>query len=297
MTPEAWAEQVRSGPVLLDGGLGTLLIAAGLEVGRAPEWWLLERPEEIAAIHDVYVEAGSDVIHAVTFGGSPTKLRAVGLEGRCQELTGLAVQLARQAAGGRALVAGDIGPCSLHLPPLGTAREEDLEEVFREQAQILAEAGADLLSIETMYDLREARAAVRAAAGTGLPVLASMTFESRPRGFFTIMGNPLVPSLQELAEAGAHAVGFNCSLTPAEMLPMVRPAAAELEVPLIAQPNAGQPRATPEGITYDADPDEFARHILEMVEHGARIVGGCCGSEPEFIRRIRQGLDRDRPAG
>ncbi|MGD1148215.1 MAG: homocysteine S-methyltransferase family protein [Thermoanaerobaculaceae bacterium] len=277
--------------VLLDGGLGSMLIAAGLEAGRAPEWWNLDHPERIEALHRAYLEAGSDVVHTNTFGGNPLRLAAGGLPGRCREVNSAAVEIARRACGGTGLVAGDVGPTGHMLPPLGGATVEQLQRAFREQAEALAEAGVDLISIETMSDLREALAAVEAARATGLAVHASMTFERRRRGVFTIMGDPLVPSLTALADAGADAVGCNCSVTSAEMATMVREAAPLVRVPLSAQPNAGQPRVTLEGVVYDASPVTFARDIAAMVEAGAAMVGGCCGTTPEFIRQARATLD------
>lgn len=288
MTPEALAARLREGPLLLDGGMGSLLIAAGLQKGSAPEAWLFDRPEEVEAAHRAYAEAGSEVLHTDTFGGTPPKLKASGLEGRCAEASRRAVDLARRAASGRALVAGDLGPTGLMRPPVGQASEEDHLAAYAEQAAALADAGADLLSIETQYDLREALAAVRAARATGLPVIASMTFEKKKRGFFTIMGDPLVPSLRALADAGAHAVGLNCSVTSGVMLDMVREAVPALPVPLAAQPNAGQPRVTPDGVAYDADPEAFARDMLAMARAGARLLGGCCGTDPSFISRARR---------
>jgi 5-methyltetrahydrofolate--homocysteine methyltransferase len=276
--------------LLLDGGMGSLLMAAGLERGRAPEWWNLEHPERIEAAHRGYVEAGSDVVHTNSFGASPPKLKAAGLAGRCREVTAAAMAIARTACRASTLVAGDVGPTGLLLPPVGQTSVEEIADALREQVGALAEAGADLISIETMYDLREALAAVGAARATGLPVLASMTFESRKRGFFTIMGDPLGASLAALADAGADAVGFNCSVTSSVMLGMVAEARRSVSAPVVAQPNAGQPRVTAEGTTYDASPEEFARDVVAMVEAGARLVGGCCGTTPEFIACARAAL-------
>lgn len=299
-------ERLEEGVLLLDGGLGSLLIAMGLESGRASEAWIAEQPERVVEAHRAYVEAGSDVIHTATFGASPPKLEAAGLAGRCRELNSAAVALARRAAGsgrlrlpasGGTLIAGDVGPTGKLLPPMGGAGEESLYRAFREQTEALAEAGADLISIETMYDLREALAAVRAARETGLPVMASMTFEARPRGFFTIMGNRLGESLEALAGAGAAVVGLNCGVGSGEMLAMVREAAS-LGLPLAAQPNAGKPRATPDGVVYeDASPESFARDLTAMADAGARLLGGCCGTDPAFIRHAREALDRRREAG
>jgi 5-methyltetrahydrofolate--homocysteine methyltransferase len=262
----------------------------GLEQGRAPEHWNLEHPDRVTEAHRLYVEAGCDLVHTNTFGASPPKLAAAKLEGQCAKINRIAVRLAREAAGTRALVAGDIGPTGLSLPPMGDASEAQLEAAFVEQTAAQAEGGADLLSIETMFDLREALCAVRAAVAAGLPVLASMTFEARPRGFFTIMGDPLEASLRALSEAGAHVVGFNCSVTSDVMVGMVERACGALSVPVVAQPNAGQPRATQAGVVYDADPERFADDLARMVQAGARLVGGCCGTNPEFMRRARAAL-------
>lgn len=278
-------------PLLLDGGLGSLLIAEGLSAGQAPEAWVLEHPDRIVAAHRAYVDAGSDIIHAVTFGGAPPKLAAAGLEGRCREVNTAAVGLALRACGPDTLVAGDVGPTGKFLPPMGTASEADFDAAFAEQCAVLADAGADLISIETMVDVREALAAVRAAAATGLPVLASMTFEARKRGFFTIMGDRLVHSLEAMAEAGADVVGLNCSVTSGEMVPMVEEAVSGQNAPVVAQPNAGQPRMTTEGVVYDASADRFVDDLMAMVASGARIVGGCCGTDPRFLGLARAALD------
>lgn len=283
-----------SARVLLDGAMGTELFAAGLKQGRAPEWWNLEHPERVAAVNKSYADAGSDIVVTNTFGGTPIKLATVGLEGRCAEVNAAAVALAREACCGKTLIAGDIGPSGEFLAPMGTATVGALREAFNEQARALADAGADLLIIETMYDLREAEVATAAAAATGLPVISTMTFESKRRGYFTIMGNRIGPSLKALAEAGASAVGFNCSVVPRDMLGMVREASAAIELPIVAQPNAGQPEVTPDGLVYDAEPDTFAAELLELAEAGARLVGGCCGTNPDFIRAVRAKLDSKR---
>jgi methionine synthase I (cobalamin-dependent) len=291
VTPDGLRALLEPGVVLLDGGMGSLLMAAGLERGRAPEWWNLERPGRVEAAHRGYVEAGSDLVHTNTFGASPPKLQAAGLGGRCREVAAAAVALARNACGPSKLVAGDVGPTGLLLPPVGQASVEEIADAFREQVGALAGAGADLISVETMYDLREALVAVAAARETGLAVVASMTFEARKRGFFTIMGDPLADSLAALAGAGADAVGCNCSVTSSVMVGMVAEARRSVSVPISAQPNAGQPRITPAGPVYDVTPDDFARDLVAMVAAGASLVGGCCGTSPEFIRSARAALD------
>jgi len=291
MTKAELLARIASKPLLLDGGLGSLLIAQGLAAGQAPEAWAFEHPDRIVAAHRAYVDAGSDIIHAVTFGGSAPKLAAAGLEGRCREVNKTAVALARKACGPNTLVAGDVGPTGKFLPPMGTAAEADFDAAFAEQCTTLAEAGADLISIETMVDLREALAAVRAAAATGLPVLASMTFDAKKRGFFTIMGDRLVHSLKAMDEAGATVVGFNCSVTSVEMVRMVEEAVAGQDAPVVAQPNAGQPRMTADGVVYDASAERFVADLMAMVKAGARVVGGCCGTVPAFMAQARAALD------
>jgi len=290
MDPAALLARLSRGVLVLDGGLGSLLIDMGLEAGRAPEWWNLEHPQRVSSVHRSYVQAGSQLIHANSFGGSAPKLRSVGLEGRVVEVNLAAARLARAAAGEGVLVAGDLGPTGRMFPPMGDATEAELEHTFAEQAAALCDGGADLLSIETMYDLREARAAVRGALRTGLAVIASMTFERKKRGVFTIVGDRLVGALQALQAEGAQAVGFNCSVTSDEMVGFVREASGEVDAPLVAQANAGQPRATPEGVLYDADPRRFAADVAEMVRAGARLVGGCCGTDPGFIRAMSEAL-------
>ncbi len=284
-------ERLEREVLLLDGGVGSELIAMGLQLGQAPERWVVEHPDRVREVHRRYAEAGSDIIHTVTFGGTPLKLEAAGLDGRCEEINSAAVRLAREAAGEAALVAGDMGPTGQLFPPMGTATEELLLENFQRQAEVLVSAGADLISIETMYDLREAVLAVRAAHAAGAQVFASMTFDVKKRGFFTIVGDRIPPSLVALREAGALAVGLNCSVTATQMLPMVAEACQGGVQAVIAQPNAGQPRATVTGVVYDADPASFARELVELVDAGARVVGGCCGTDPHFIRAARAALD------
>jgi 5-methyltetrahydrofolate--homocysteine methyltransferase len=284
---------LNEGPLLLDGAMGTMLMAAGLAPGQAPEKWVLERPEAVAAVHRAYASSGADVLLTCTFGGSPPKLAAAGLPGRCAEANRHAVGLAREAAGA-ALVAGDIGPTGLLLPPVGTASEAELAAAFAEQVEALVGAGVDLLLIETMFDLREAMAAVEAAVPSGVAVLAAMTFEARRRGAFTVMGDPLAGSLAALAAAGAAAVGCNCSVTAPAMAEMIRVARETVEAPLLAEPNAGQPHVGSEGTTYDERPESFAAGLASLVAAGASLVGGCCGTTPDHIRAARAALDASR---
>lgn len=294
MTADELRARLAAEVLLLDGAMGTMLMAAGLEGGKAPDCWTLERPEAVAAVHRAYVEAGSDAILTNTFGSSPAQLAAAGLEGRCEEINRRAVDIARGAVGRGVLLGGDLGPCGLLLPPVGDARELQIADGFAVQAEALAGAGVDFLIVETMFDLREAVAAVRAATATGLATVASMTFVVRRRGTFTVMGDPLIDSLQALSDLGAVAVGCNCSVTSAEMVGMIRSLGERTTGPFVAQPNAGKPRPTADGVAYDTSEDEFSSDLVAMVAAGARAVGGCCGTTPAFIRRARTALDEAR---
>lgn len=283
-------------PLLLDGGIGSALIAQGLEAGQAPERWLLEHPERVADVHRAYVAAGCDIIQTNTFGANPARLaHSDQLAGRCAEINSLAVALAREAAGSSVLVAGNIGPVATWLPR-DEAPASSLQQAFEEQASALAAAGVDLISIETMCDLREALAALRAAIATELPVIVSMCFEEHEGGFCSLAGDPLEISLHELAEGGATALGFNCNLDPAQALSLARQALPLTDLPLVLQPCAGQPQLGGDRPQYPTTASGFVSHQLGAVGAGVAAVGGCCGTTPEFIAALRTALD-DRSGG
>ena len=282
-------------PLILDGGLGSMLLARGLASGEAPERWNLERAADLEAVHRAYVEAGSEAIHTSSFGASSLRLAAFGLAAEHDRINRAAVEIARRA--GARFVIADIGPTGDYLPPVGKADPEAMRRAFLAQGRVLADAGADGFHVETMTDLREAQIALQALreAAPGLPVMVSLTFERKRRGFFTIMGNPLVAALTELAREGAAAAGANCSIVSADMAALVEEARAGLratgiDLPLVAQANAGQPRMTADGVVYDHDPDAFATDVGLMVASGARIVGGCCGTDPSTISALSRAL-------
>ena len=300
-------ERLHRGPcLLLDGGLGSELIARGLPLGTPPDRWTLERPGEVAAVHRAYVEAGSDAIHANTFGANAARLVRYGLSDRIVALNRTAARLAREAAAH--FVIADIGPTGEHLPPVGRGDLEEWRRHFEEQGRILAAAevgpqvvvaaqaavcpqpAVDAFHVETMSDVREALVALEALREVAptLPVLVSLTFERKKRGFFTIMGDPLGPSLIRLWEAGAAAVGANCSIVSRDMLDLAREALASTRAPIVLQPNAGSPERTPDGIRYAQDPEEFAEDLASLLTE-PRIValGGCCGTDPRFIAALR----------
>jgi len=279
---------------LLDGGLGSLLIARGLQAGAAPESWVESRPGEIRRAHADYVAAGSDAVHAATFGANPIRLERFGLAMRCEEINAAAVRLARES--GARFVLADIGPTGEYLQPVGSGDPTAWREAFVRQARALAALGPDApdaLHVETMSDLREALIALEALreGAPSLPVMVSLTFERKKRGFFTIMGNSLAASLRALAEAGADAVGANCSVTSGDMLSLAREARAAVDLPLVLQPNAGQPDLTSGAAAYAQTPEAFADEMAAVAAEGVQMVGGCCGTDPRFIRELRKRLD------
>ena len=270
--------------------MGTMLQAAGLKMGELPELWNLTEPEKIAAVHRAYIEAGSRVIYTNTFGVNRFKSARCGRSPA--ELVHAAVRCAKDAAGDRPVkVALDVGPLGQLLEPLGTLRFEEAYDVFREIMTAGEEAGADLIVIETMSDLYEVKAAVLAAKeNTGLPVWVTMTFEQSGRSF---VGTTVASMALTLTGLGADALGFNCSLGPKELLPLVRELRRWTDLPLILKPNAGLP--DPATGAYHITPEEFARELLPALDLGVHILGGCCGTTPEFIRALNAALPETVP--
>ena len=286
---------VRSRTVLLDGALGTELMARGLPAGTPPELWNVDRPDAVREIHAAYFEAGSDVVSTNSFGGSPLKLAAHGLAARAFELNRAAARLAREAAPAGRFVAGSMGPTGTFLSPQGPATEEDLVAAFAEQARGLADGGVDVFLIETQYDLREALAALRGVrAVSDRPVFVTMTFNAFPRGYFTLMGDAAPKAAAELEKAGAAAVGANCTLTTEQMAGCVRALRPATALPLIAQANAGRPEARPDGtVRYSQTVEDYVRFVPEIVRAGAALVGGCCGTDPEYIRAAARAIRQE----
>ena len=283
--------RLHSGPALIaDGAMGTMLQTAGLPPGRPGEAWVLERPEAVVAVHQAYIEAGADLILSCTFGGTRPRLEHAGLAERVAEINRRAVEVAREAAAGRAYIAGDIGPLGELLAPLGQRTYEEAVEIFAEQAAGLAAGRPDVLYIETMSSLDEARAAVEGArrADPDLPLTATLSFDTKGR---TNMGVRPAQAAQALVELGVVACGANCGAS----LEMTEQALREMhealpQAVLIAKPNAGIPRMVSGQVVYDATPEIMADYGRRFVALGARIVGGCCGSTPAHIQAIAQTL-------
>lgn len=268
--------------VFLDGGMGTMLQSMGIGTEHVPETLNLTNPEVIKKIHKMYVESGSDIIYANTFGANRFKL------GRCghsvQEIVGAAVKNAREAADGKALAALDIGPLGQLLEPSGTLAFEDAYDCFREI--VLAGKDADIIVIETMTDLYEAKAALLAAKeNSDKPVLVTMTFEENMRTFTGVLPEAAAAVLTGL---GADAVGVNCSLGPAELFPVLEKICENTPLPVIAKPNAGLP--DPATGLFNVSPEDFAAASLKLASAGVSVFGGCCGTSPDHIKALISAL-------
>lgn len=278
------------GEVLVgDGAWGTQLMARGLPPGQPPEWFALERPEVIEEVARLYVEAGADLVTTDTFGGNRFRLEIHGLAGELARVNRQAVEAVKRAVAGRALVSASVGPSGQLLEPYGDASPAAVEAAFAEQVRVLAEAGADLVCIETMSDLTEATCAVKAAkaAAPGLPVMATMTFEPNPRGYFTVMGTSIEQAVAGLVAAGADVVGSNCGTGITDMIGIARAMVQRSGVPIAIQPNAGLPETEGGAIVYRETPDSMAARVPELLDLGVAIVGGCCGTTPQHTRAIR----------
>jgi 5-methyltetrahydrofolate--homocysteine methyltransferase len=272
-------------PVLLDGGMGTLLQDRGLDDGGAGELWNVEHPEAVRETHEAYARAGARILTTNTFGGTRPRLQMHGLEDRVYELNRAAAALARSVAVEHgALVAGDLGPTGELLAPLGTLQPDEAQAIFEEQLRGLRDGGIDLVLIETMSDLAEVEAAVAAARSVvpDLPVVATLSFDTNLR---SMMGVRPADAVTALAAAGVDAVGANCGRGPQEMEAI----AAELAgarpegLLLVAQTNAGLPQVVGDHFEYDQSPGELAEHAARLHTIGIDLIGACCGSTPEHI--------------
>jgi len=285
---EAIFELIKKRTVLLDGGMGTELFKRGFPQGACPESWNVERPEVVKEIHKSYYDAGSDAVLTNSFGGSRIKLSSYGLEKRCWELNYAAAKIGNEAKPKGRFLGGSIGPTGKFLKPQGDFSESEFEDAFAEQARGLAEGGVDFLLIETQYDLKEALCALRGARkASQLPVFVTMTFDHKPRGFFTMMGNSVAQCIKELEGQGVPAVGSNCNLNSEEMAELVKAMRELTSLPVIAQANAGKPSLTDEGkVAYSQGLEDYLRFIPQIIQNGANLVGGCCGTNPDYIKRM-----------
>ncbi len=298
MKARGWevVERVRRGEILLfDGGYGTMLFAAGLLNGACPELWNDTHPDVVRGIHRGYFDAGSEIVETNTFGATRLKLKEYGIGDRTRELNNKGARLAKAVAPSERFVAGSIGPTSCVPAEFGVgdnvATDNEYYENFREQAEALAEGGVDLFAVETMMFPQEAAAAIRACkVVTDLPVMATMFFQyeelhDRDR---TMWGESPAEVAKGLLTAGADIVGMNCGRGPDRAIAIIREMRGVTDAPLVAYPNAGLPVTRGDHVEYELGPEAMAREYPSLLDAGCNIVGACCGSNPEHIRRIAE---------
>lgn len=301
MTKKEFREYLSKGAIVLDGATGTNLMAAGMPIGVCPEAWVMEHQDVLYDLQSAYVKAGTNIVYAPTFTGNRIKLEEYGLEDRIEEINTELVRLSKRAVDGKALVAGDMTMTGKQLFPLGDLMFEELVDVYKEQASILDHAGADLFVVETMMSLQECRAAVIAIKEVSdLPIMVTLSYNEDGR---TLFGTPPETAVVVLQSLGVDAIGINCSTGPMEMVELVEKMAQYSTVPILAKPNAGLPELEDDKTVYKMTPQEFADAAVALVNAGASIVGGCCGTTPEHIKAlsdavrelpIRKPLERHR---
>lgn len=291
---KSWNSLLEEKKVLIaDGGWGTEFVQKGLAPGECPESWNLSRRKDVLAVASSYVQAGADIVLTNTFGGTRMKLAKAGLDSKTGEINRLGAEISRQAAADRSLIFASIGPTGEFMKPLGMASEEEMLRDFAEQARALAEGGADGIVIETMTDLAEAKAALRAVKeNTNLPVAVTLTFDKGKKGYATIMGIRPEQAARELEKSGADIVGANCGAGIENMVDLMKVMRRATQLPIWCKPNAGLPELVGGRTLYRESPEMMASQFKSLVDAGARIVGGCCGTTPAHIRLFVRERDR-----
>ncbi len=283
MTKSEFAALAAKGTILLDGATGSNLMKAGMPIGVCAEAWIRDNPQALLALQQAYVEAGTHILYAPTFSANRHSLARHGLQDQVAELNRDLLALAKQA--GAPYVAGDMTTTGIPLEPLGTMKYNELFDVYAEQAAALHEGGADLIVVETMLGLEETTVALEAVQSVcDLPVMCSLTVQTDGSLYF---GGSLLEAAPVLQALGASAVGINCSLGPEQLVSLVRNLRQAVEIPLLVKPNAGMPLITEQGeAVYPLGPEEFAQAMRPILEAGATLVGGCCGTDPRYIARL-----------
>jgi 5-methyltetrahydrofolate--homocysteine methyltransferase len=284
-------ERVRAGEILVaDGAMGTMLMAQGLKPGEPPESLNLTKPAALESVAKAYLEAGAEIIQTNTFGGSPLKLSLHGLDKKTEEINQNAVGAVKRAVANNAYVSGSCGPSGKLLKPYGDTDSHAMYESFEQQIAVLIEAGVDILCVETMTDLSEAILAVKAAKrlDATVPVMATMTFDPTPKGFYTVMGVNVEQAAKGLEDAGADIVGSNCGNGIENMIKIAKEFKSLSTLPIIIQSNAGIPEMKGTETIYPETPEFMGEKAKELARVGVSIIGGCCGTTPEHIKSIRK---------
>ena len=275
--------------VILDGAMGTMLQDVGLKMIKNPEDYNITNKDKIEKIHKMYVDAGADIILTNTFGANDVRLKSSYFT--VYEIVKSAVEIAKKSVNGtKCLVALDVGPLGEFINPKGSIEYEDAIEIFKKQIKVGVNQGVDLIMIETMMDLDEMKSAVIAAKDiTNKPIFVTMTFN---KDLKTIFGYTVKDMVIELEKLGVDALGFNCSTGPKDMIELVREARYLTKLPIIAMPNRGKPKVIEDKLVYDMTKEEFLNYIKQIISSGANIVGGCCGTTPEFISELNKNLNK-----
>lgn len=291
----ALLDRLGKGEVLVcDGAMGTLLMERGLRPGECPERWNLERPEVLVEIAQRYAEAGADIVSTNTFGGSPLKLAQYGLNLQTEKINVSAVQSARHAVGRNVMVAGSCGPSGRLLKPYGDTDADEMYESFRRQLCSILDEGVDTIIVETMTDLAEAVLAVKAARSItrDVPVMATLTFDDTPRGFYTVMGVTVEQAVKGLHDAGAEVVGSNCGNGIDNMVRIAAEFRKHTSGPLLIQSNAGLPQIVDSSVVYAETPEYMTERVDALLELRVNVIGGCCGTTPAHIAALRRRVDQ-----
>jgi 5-methyltetrahydrofolate--homocysteine methyltransferase len=290
---ESILNRIKQGEILIaDGAMGSLLMARAKDLikGKCPEFINLSRTDILEEIARLYLEAGADIIQTNTFGGSPLKLSAYNLQDQTEEINRAAVQAVRKVVDGKAYVSASCGPSGKMLKPYGPVEPEEMYQNFLRQLKAIIEAGVDIICVETMTDINEATLAVKAAKSISpnIPVMATMTYDKTPRGFYTMMGVSVEKAARELEAAGADIIGSNCGNGIENMILVAQGYKKFTSLPLIIQANAGLPVVKDDAVVYPETPEFMAEKSKELAAAGVSIIGGCCGTTPEHIRVIGQ---------
>jgi 5-methyltetrahydrofolate--homocysteine methyltransferase len=290
-------KRLKNGEILVaDGAMGTMLLDLGLKPGEPPESFNLTRLEVLEKISSLYLDAGADIIQTNTFGASPIKLSFYSLEDKAEEINRNAVLVVRKVVKDRAYISASCGPSGKLLKPYGEVEPEEIYNSFETQINTLISAEVDIICIETMTDLKEATLAIKAAKtiSPSTPVIATMTFDPTPKGFYTVMGVNIEDAAQGLEEAGADIIGSNCGNGIENMIKISKEFKKFSSLPLIIRSNAGIPRMQGNKPIYPETPEFMAEKAKELVSIGISIIGGCCGTTPEHIKVLRKMVDSIR---